>query len=133
MGLRALPLSPSNNVLYPKLGLDKNILKHGVKKTCVLRVFSTKSEDKDKKEEPSKKNKQSFFSSFTDAIDFAQVRSEEDAALLEEARGATQSGGQMSREQVQKKNSELQWIKIRSCNGCCDGDIVTDKMHCKIR
>ncbi|CAN0919885.1 hypothetical protein LINGRAHAP2_LOCUS31715 [Linum grandiflorum] len=50
-------------------------------------------------EEPKKKSKQSLFTSLTDALDFAQVRSEKDAELLEEARENTQSGGRMSREQ----------------------------------
>ncbi|CAN6463247.1 unnamed protein product [Victoria cruziana] len=43
--------------------------------------------------------KQSLFGSVTEALDFSQVRSAEDAVLLEEARDATRSGGRMSREQ----------------------------------
>ncbi|CAK9867302.1 unnamed protein product [Sphagnum jensenii] len=41
----------------------------------------------------------SFFTSITDALDFAETRSEKDAELLNDARRATQSGDQMSREQ----------------------------------
>eukprot|EP01018_Ginkgo_biloba_P015220 Gb_22634 [translate_table: standard] len=46
------------------------------------------------------KNKQSLFGSIADALDFSQVRSNEDAALLEDARAATKSGERMSREQT---------------------------------
>ncbi|KAL8161068.1 hypothetical protein V2J09_012557 [Rumex salicifolius] len=54
-----------------------------------------------KEDEPKKKEttKQSLFTSVTDALDFAQVRSTEDADLLEEAREATKSGGRMNRKQ----------------------------------
>ncbi|KAH9534965.1 hypothetical protein CY35_17G029900 [Sphagnum magellanicum] len=41
----------------------------------------------------------SFFTSITDALDFAETRSEKDAELLNDARRATQSGDRMSREQ----------------------------------
>jgi len=58
-------------------------------------IVSAKQE---KKEED--KNKQSFFTSVTDALDFAQPRSAQDAQLIQEAREATKSGEQMSREQV---------------------------------
>ncbi|KAK4273777.1 hypothetical protein QN277_017108 [Acacia crassicarpa] len=50
------------------------------------------------KEEP-KPSKKSLFSSVTEALDFSQVRSAEDALLLEDARQATSSGERMSREQ----------------------------------
>ncbi|XP_031477042.1 uncharacterized protein LOC116248410 [Nymphaea colorata] len=43
--------------------------------------------------------KQSLFGSVTEALDFSQVRSADDAILLEEARETTRSGGRMSREQ----------------------------------
>ncbi|XP_041995722.1 uncharacterized protein LOC121745841 [Salvia splendens] len=44
------------------------------------------------------KRKQNLFESVTEALDFSQVRSARDAELLEEARQATKSGDQMSRE-----------------------------------
>ncbi|OMO63658.1 potassium transporter [Corchorus capsularis] len=59
---------------------------------------TAKKDSTAEKEEP-KKNKQSLFSSVTEALDFSQVRSEKDAELLQEAREATQSGERMSREQ----------------------------------
>ncbi|KAA8539501.1 hypothetical protein F0562_026193 [Nyssa sinensis] len=60
-------------------------------------VVSAKLEEKSEKEP--EKSKQSFFGSLTDALDFSQVRSAEDAQLLEEARETTRSGDKMSREQ----------------------------------
>ncbi|KAG0601559.1 hypothetical protein M758_11G121500 [Ceratodon purpureus] len=48
------------------------------------------------KEEEEKK---SLFTSLTDALDFAAVRSEKDAELLQDARQATKAGDRMSREQ----------------------------------
>ena len=53
-----------------------------------------------KQEKQEEKKKQSLFSSVTEALDFSQVRSAEDAQLIEEAREATRSGERMSREQV---------------------------------
>lgn len=52
------------------------------------------------REKPKEKSKQSLFTNLTDALDFSQVRSSQDAQLLEEAREATKTGGKMSREQV---------------------------------
>ncbi|KAH9314946.1 hypothetical protein KI387_023573, partial [Taxus chinensis] len=46
-----------------------------------------------------KKTKQSLFGNITEALDFSQARSEEDAMLIEDARAATKSGEKMSREQ----------------------------------
>ncbi|RVW42412.1 Potassium transporter 2 [Vitis vinifera] len=57
-----------------------------------IRGVSAKVDEKNENEEP-KKSKQSLFSSVTEALDFSQVRSVEDAQLLEKARDATQSGG----------------------------------------
>lgn len=53
-----------------------------------------------KVDENKNKNKQSLFSSVTEALDFSQVRSVKDAELLQDAREATMSGGRMSRAQV---------------------------------
>ncbi|KAF7132872.1 hypothetical protein RHSIM_Rhsim09G0184500 [Rhododendron simsii] len=101
MGLRALPLSPSQNGFFPnsgitQLGVNQNLTKHGaIQRRPKFRRVSAKLEN----EEEPKKDKQSLFGMVTDALDFAQVRSEEDAQLLEEAREATKSGEKMSKEQ----------------------------------
>ena len=49
-----------------------------------------------------KVEKKSIFTSVTDALDFAQVRSDADAELLYDARRATKSGEKMTSEQVAK-------------------------------
>ncbi|KAK9284056.1 hypothetical protein L1049_012316 [Liquidambar formosana] len=98
MALRALPLSPSHNGLPPRFSVAQNLSKNGLYKSSKLRIVSAKSEDQ-KDEKEAKKSKQSLFSSVAEALDFSQVRSEEDAQLLEEAREATGSGERMSREQ----------------------------------
>lgn len=59
-------------------------------------VVSAKQE---KDEEKKREDETSLFTRLTDALDFAQVRSEKDAELLYEAREATKSGGKMSKEQ----------------------------------
>ncbi len=58
------------------------------------------SAESDKSTTTSTQQQSSFFTSITDALDFAETRSEKDAELLNDARRATQSGDQMSREQV---------------------------------
>lgn len=59
-----------------------------------------------------KKRKQNLFESVTEALDFAQVRSEEDAQLLDDARKATKSGSKMTREQVMMI-SYIYWYPLR--------------------
>ncbi|XP_074287148.1 uncharacterized protein LOC141612305 [Silene latifolia] len=99
MGFRTLPLSSSQNGLLPQsLPSTRSTIRYFGAGQRQLRVVSAKNEDEDEKEE-SQKSKQSLFTSITDALDFAQVRSAQDAELLEDAREATKSGGQMSREQ----------------------------------
>ncbi|XP_059666825.1 uncharacterized protein LOC132312465 [Cornus florida] len=101
MGLKALPLSPSHNGFLPKLGVSQNWSKQRVQsldRTSRFSVVSAKVEKGNKEEEP-KKRKQNLFESVTEALDFSQVRSEEDAMLLDDAREATKSGGKMSKEQ----------------------------------
>lgn len=96
MGYKTLPLSSSQNGLFQhSLAPQTMISLNNYRETYRFRVISAKKED----EEP-KKKKQSLFTSVTDALDFAQVRSAEDAQLLEDARQVTQSGSRMSREQV---------------------------------
>ncbi|KAK3003580.1 hypothetical protein RJ639_019986 [Escallonia herrerae] len=98
MGLRALPLSPSQNGFLPKLGVAQNLSTHNLNRSSKLRVVSAKSEKEGEEEEP-KKRKQNLFESVTEALDFSQVRSAEDALLLDDAREATKSGEKMTREQ----------------------------------
>ncbi|XVE90971.1 hypothetical protein DITRI_Ditri20bG0118300 [Diplodiscus trichospermus] len=98
MGLRSLPLSPSQNSVPPRAGLSQSFCTHRLISTRSSKFrISAKQENGEK--EDSKKSKQSLFSSVTEALDFSQVRSVKDAELLEEARDATRSGGRMSREQ----------------------------------
>ncbi|KAL6977548.1 hypothetical protein U1Q18_026346 [Sarracenia purpurea var. burkii] len=105
MGLGALPLSPSNTGFFPNLGLNQKMTKRGVRTTPKFREVSISAkqqqedEEEDEEKEDRKKNKQSLFGIVTDALDFSQVRSAEDAQLLEEAREATKSGERMSKEQ----------------------------------
>ncbi|KAJ9175992.1 hypothetical protein P3X46_014486 [Hevea brasiliensis] len=97
MGLRTLPLSPSQNCCFPsQVGVAQKFLSdHRLHKSSNFRILA-KSENG--KEEP-KKSKQSLLSSVTEALDFSQVRSTRDAELLEKARQNTRSGSRMTREQ----------------------------------
>lgn len=96
MGLRALPLTPPHANFLPNTGVAQSS-NHGFNsKRPKFRVLA-KQDKGNTKEEP---KKQSLFSSVTEALDFSQVRSAQDAELLEEARQATSSGERMSREQV---------------------------------
>lgn len=96
MGLRTLPLTPTHGNLLPNLRVSQ-LPNHGFNpKGSKFRVLA--KQDKGNKEES--KSKQSLFSSVTEALDFSQVRSAQDAELLQEAREATKSGGRMNREQV---------------------------------
>ncbi|KAJ8442671.1 hypothetical protein Cgig2_003715 [Carnegiea gigantea] len=102
MGLRTLPLSSfSQNGLFQQsiAPPPQTCLRQSHGGSYRLRVVSAKKEEKSSKDDEGKNNKQSLFTSVTDALDFAQVRSVEDAQLLEDARQATKSGGRMSREQ----------------------------------
>lgn len=111
MGFRALQLSPSPKGFTLNVEISHNLPNYRLNRISRVRASA-------KKEEP-KKNKQSLFSSVTEALDFSQVRSQEDAQLLEDARQATKSGGKMSREQVcvyivdrKKKQSKICWHLI---------------------
>lgn len=99
MGLRALPLSPA----FPASNFTLSKQNLNTTNSCYkFKVLSVKTEkgNKDDEEEKPKKRKQNLFESVTEALDFAQVRSAEDAQLIDDARSVTQSGEQMSREQV---------------------------------
>ncbi|XP_039070820.1 uncharacterized protein LOC120217863 [Hibiscus syriacus] len=97
MGQRALPLSPSQNII-PKQHFCSQMRLRSCKSSPTSIRVSAKQQEKGEKEEAKKKSKQSLFSSVTEALDFSQVRSVKDAELLDEAREATRSGGRMSRE-----------------------------------
>ncbi|XP_010931347.1 uncharacterized protein [Elaeis guineensis] len=97
--MKAPPLSYSPNCCPPSIGRSKNIsaLKPSSRASRLVEVWAKKDASEEKGE--AEKSKQSLFGSVTEALDFSQVRSSEDAQLLEEAREATRSGGKMSREQ----------------------------------
>ncbi|KAI4372895.1 hypothetical protein MLD38_011076 [Melastoma candidum] len=93
MGLRAAPVPLSRPLMSPKV--SDNPWRR--KNMSVSVVVSAKAGGNDKEQTP--KSKQSLFGAVTEALDFSQVRSAEDATLLDEARAATSSGGRMTREQ----------------------------------
>ncbi|KAH6762872.1 potassium transporter [Perilla frutescens var. hirtella] len=104
MGLRAVPLSPSQNGVLPPPTHKYSIHSYGYCRSSSSRVTvisCAKKENNNGEEEAKTKTtrKQSLFESVTEALDFSQVRSARDAELLEEARQATRSGDKMSREQ----------------------------------
>ncbi|KAK2390981.1 hypothetical protein P8452_28162 [Trifolium repens] len=94
MGLGTLPLTPPYCTSFSsKSGLvHKNTYNCNRSKTFIVSAKQEKKKEEDK-------DKQSFFTSVTDALDFAQPRSVEDARLIQDAREATKSGEKMSREQ----------------------------------
>ena len=64
-------------------------------------VVRAAAKDEERKGQgPEEPEKKSLFTSLTDALDFAAVRSDKDAELLQDASSATKSGERMSREQV---------------------------------
>ncbi|KAK4756703.1 hypothetical protein SAY87_006830 [Trapa incisa] len=97
--MRALPL-PSPTTCFTEASIRSFSSYGGPNRGSFSRFIVSAKMEKGKKEEMEpKKRKQSLFGSVTEALDFSQVRSAEDAELLEEAREATRSGGRMSREQ----------------------------------
>lgn len=97
MGLGTLPLTPP----YYSSFSSKSGLVHNSSRLNRSTKFSVSAKQEKKKEEANtKKQEQSFFSSVTEALDFSQARSVEDAQLIEDARETTRSGEKMSREQV---------------------------------
>ncbi|KAL8096776.1 uncharacterized protein LOC141671953 [Apium graveolens] len=67
--------------------------------TLIFVVSAKKKNEEEAETNNETKRKQNLFESVTEALDFAQVRSEEDAQLLDDARQATKSGSKMTREQ----------------------------------
>ena len=94
MGLGTLPLTPPHTSFSSNSQLVHKFSNRRPSRNSKFRV-SAKQEN-----EESKKGKKSLFTTVTDALDFAQVRSAEDAQLLEDATEATRSGGRMNRQQV---------------------------------
>lgn len=100
MGLEALPLLSASQIYahvpaFPPQAPNVRF----VKAFTVRKIWAKKGEDAGKESTP-KKSKQSLFGSVTEALDFSQVRSAEDAGLLDEAREATRAGGRMNKAQV---------------------------------
>ncbi|KAL8050073.1 hypothetical protein ABFX02_06G059100 [Erythranthe guttata] len=119
MGIRALPLSSSQNGVflhpvtagsavkkqyycsnYRYVSIRKKS-KIGMVVTCAKKESNNGGKEEEEEEEGTKKKrrKQNIFESVTEALDFSQVRSEKDADLIDEAREATRSGERMSKEQ----------------------------------
>lgn len=100
--IRTLPLSSPHRNFASNFGAAERLPNSGFisrSSSSQFRVLA-KTEKGEKEEEPKKETKQSLFSSVTEALDFSQTRSAEDAVLIEEARDATKSGERMSRQQV---------------------------------
>ena len=77
------------------------------------------AKDNKGKESEADGDKKSLFTSLTNALDFAAVRSEKDAELLHDARQTTKSGDRMSCEQVSVKRNRLTlslWSRILFCS-----------------
>ncbi|KAL5227346.1 hypothetical protein ABZP36_015611 [Zizania latifolia] len=91
MAMRAITLSQSQGASF---GHHRSMPSFRPSSVCPRSVKAYA-----KAEEEEKGSKQSLFGSITEALDFSQVRSEEDAELLYEAREATKDGGRMTREQ----------------------------------
>lgn len=98
--MRALPLSSSQSCCCPQfVGVVPQKSSSVAPKRAASSVGVWAKLDEEGSKGEAKKSKQSLFGSLTDALDFSQVRSAEDAQLLEEAREATGSGGRMTKEQ----------------------------------
>lgn len=103
MSMRTLSLSSSQNYYIPPSIVQSsanNALKGNGNSIKYGGIKAMAEKNDGQKEKPKEKSKQSLFTNLTDALDFSQVRSSQDAQLLEEAREATKTGGKMSREQV---------------------------------
>ncbi|XP_057979400.1 uncharacterized protein LOC131165522 [Malania oleifera] len=114
-GMRVLPSlslpSHSHQGIPPSLGVGaalQNLPKQRSSGSKFMRgavvAVSAKSAGKEMEEgennnDSKEGKKQSLVGSVMDALDFSQVRSAEDAVLLDEARQATRSGSQMNRQQ----------------------------------
>lgn len=99
--MRALPL-PSPTTSFTGASVRSISSYGGINLgPSITRVMVSAKMEKGKKEKgETQKRKQSLFGSVTEALDFSQVRSAEDAELLEDASKATRSGSRMTREQV---------------------------------
>lgn len=101
---------------YYYYGCNNNGINYrGTRRSAAAKLVVSAKSSEEEGEAP-KKRKQNVFESVTEALDFAQVRSEEDAQLLEEAREATKSGSKMTREQVLYIQTHLLiFIFIHNC------------------
>ncbi|KAL0866384.1 hypothetical protein Bca101_045502 [Brassica carinata] len=104
MGLRALPLQHNAGFIsttkVPIYRTSPRISRNP--RWVVVSAKQGKDEEKKKKEEET-----SLFTRLTDALDFAQVRSEKDAELLYEAREATKSGGKIKEDNTLFQKTEV--------------------------
>ncbi|MQL76040.1 hypothetical protein Taro_008413 [Colocasia esculenta] len=97
MAARALPLSSSRGCWSPSdAPFPRRTLPAGLRGVRSKAAAGDGGSGEEKKKSG---DKQSLFGSVADALDFSQVRSAEDAELLQEAREATRSGGRMTRQQ----------------------------------
>ncbi|RWV80013.1 hypothetical protein GW17_00058774 [Ensete ventricosum] len=119
MEMRALPLS-SHNCCPPTLR-SCNSRCAPRPSACSARpgrVWAMTEEKKSGEEGGTKKKRVSLFGSITEALDFSQVRSSEDAVLIEDAREVTKSGKKMTREQVlDGQYVEEGWVD-KTCKVC---------------
>jgi hypothetical protein len=107
MAMRALPLSPAvQSSSFRAQQQSIRSLKKSSGGARSVRAYAMADEEKE--------GKQSLFGSITEALDFSQARSEEDAELLYEARESTKGGGRMTREQVWHLSNEQQMVIIFS-------------------
>ncbi|XP_020598177.1 uncharacterized protein LOC110037802 [Phalaenopsis equestris] len=99
MGMRALPLSSSNNCFPPLIGLSSKTIAIRCNRATIRAGGIWATAEQKGEEGELKISKPSLFSSITEALDFSQARSSQDAQLIEDAKEATKSGGKMNREQ----------------------------------
>ncbi|KAG9440063.1 hypothetical protein H6P81_020228 [Aristolochia fimbriata] len=92
--------SPQNYVHSPYAAVPLTVSERRFRNPSrVPAIRARKGGERDEEQAPKSSTKQSLFSSVAEALDFSQVRSAQDAELIEEAREATKSGSRMTREQ----------------------------------
>ncbi|KAF9594568.1 hypothetical protein IFM89_033538 [Coptis chinensis] len=130
--MRALPLSSSQQICPPSVRVAQCISTHGSSKSYTFRGVWAKSEAEKEPEEKKEKKKQSLFSSVTEALDFSQVRSAEDAQLIEDARETTGSGGRMNKEQYGALRRKIGGTYKDFFKSYVDGKFLKEIANCQI-